>query len=78
MDPLLVAALGLPPAKNGYEIREVKIGCYSFSVPSAKEVNFNGIGEGLPHPIMLGIGSDIVSQLVLSVDYSQHIVLISK
>ncbi|HLN98805.1 MAG TPA: pepsin/retropepsin-like aspartic protease family protein [Pyrinomonadaceae bacterium] len=78
VDTLLVTALGLPPANNGYEIREVKIGRYSFSVSSAKEINFNDISEGLPQPIMLGIGSDIVSQLVLSVDYSQHIVLIGK
>ena len=78
VDTLLVTALGLPPAKNGYEIKEVKIGHYSFSVSSAKEVDFNDISEGLPQPLMLGIGSDILSQLVFSADYSQHIVLISK
>jgi len=78
VDTLLITSLSLPPAKNGYEIREIKIGSYSFPVSSAKEVNFKDIGEGLPQPILLGIGSDIVSQLVLSVDYSQHIVLISK
>ncbi len=78
VDTALVAALGLPQAKNGYEILDLKIGHYSFSVPSAKEVDFKGIAEGLPQPILLGIGSDILSQVVMSVDYSQRILTISR
>ena len=78
VDPALATALGLPQAKNGYQIRDLEIGHYSFSVPSAKEVNFKGISQELPQPILLGIGSDILSQVVMSVDYSQQILAISR
>ena len=41
----------------------------TFTVPSAKEVGFGAISAGLPEPIVVGVGSDILSGLVLSVDY---------
>lgn len=78
VDTALVAALGLPQTNNGYEIRDVRIGHYSFAVPSARGEDFKDIGEGLPQPILLGIGSDIISQVVMSVDYSQRILALSR
>lgn len=47
-------------------------------VTSAKMVSFRGISGDLPEPILLGMGSDILSQVVLSVDYSRQIVMITK
>lgn len=78
VDPELVANLRLPKNGDGYRVDEVRLGTFSFTVPSAKEVSFKRISEGLPKPMMLGIGSDIVSQVVLSVDYPRQLVMIGK
>ncbi len=78
VDPSLVVFDKLPEAENGYRLNEVKIGPYSFSVPSAKQVDFKGVSEGLPEPILLGIGSDILSQVILTVDYSRQVMIVSK
>jgi hypothetical protein len=78
VDPSLVVLDKLPESGNGYKIGEVKIGPYSFSVPSARQIDFKGISEGLPEPILLGIGSDILSRLVLTVDYSRQIVRVTE
>ena len=78
VDPRLVVSDKLPESGNGYRLSEVKIGPYSFSVPSAKQVDFKGLSEGLPEPILLGVGSDILSQVVLTVDYSGQVMKIAK
>ncbi len=78
VDPELVKKIDLPEVKRGYRIDKIQLGSYSFKVTSAKKVSFRGISGDLPEPILLGIGSDILSQVVLSVDYSKQIVIISK
>ncbi|NIM97106.1 MAG: hypothetical protein GTO24_03155, partial [candidate division Zixibacteria bacterium] len=78
VDPALVKKIDLPEVKRGYRIDKIQLGQYSFKVTSAKKVSFRGISGDLPEPILLGIGSDILSQVVLSVDYSKQIVIISK
>lgn len=78
VDSALATPLGLPKTTKGFRIDEVKLGSYSFAVRSAKEVSFKGISQGLPEPIMLGVGSDVLSQVVLSVDYAQQIVMLTR
>lgn len=78
VDPELAARLDLPKTSNGYRIDEVKIGHYAFEVASAKEKSFRGISDGLPEPIRLGIGSDILSEIILTVDYPRKILGLSK
>jgi len=78
VDPALVDKMNLPEAARGYRIDKIQLGPHSFMVTSAKKVSFRGISGGLPEPILLGIGSDILSQVVLSVDYSKQIVIISR
>jgi len=78
IDSALVKKIDLPEVERGYRIDEIQIGPYSFKVASAKKVSFRGISDDLAEPILLGIGSDILSQVVLSVDYSKQIVMISK
>lgn len=78
VDPVLVEKMNLPEAARGYRIDKIQLGPHSFKVTSAKKVSFRGISGDLPEPILLGIGSDILSQVVLSVDYLKQIVIISK
>lgn len=66
----LAAELRLPKVKYGYQINEIRLGSLLFRVPSAREErSFAGISQGLPEPILLGIGSDILAQTVFTVDY---------
>jgi len=69
VDPALAARLGLPPAPDGVSIRELSLGGVSFLVSSAKRVSFSGISQDLPEPIAVGIGSDVLARLLLTVDY---------
>ena len=78
VDSSLVESAKLPQTANGYRIDDIKIAPYSFSVPSARPDSFKGISEGLPGPILVGIGSDILSQVVLTVDYSRQIVKVAR
>ena len=78
VDPALVSLLRLRKNANGYRIQEVKLGSRKFTIPSAKEVSFEGISKQLAVPIMLGIGSDVLSKVVLTVDYSQQVVLLGR
>lgn len=76
VDPLLVKELNLLQDEHGALIKEIKLGSRSFSVKSAKVLSLAGLSRGYPEPILLGIGSDIISQMVLSVDYQRKIVRI--
>jgi len=78
VDPALVSLLRLPKTASGYRIDEIKLGSCKFKVPAAKVVGLQGLSRQLPEPIMLGIGSDILSKVVLTVDYPQQVMLISR
>jgi hypothetical protein len=77
VDRTLATKLALPRAPRGYRIREVTIGNVTFSVSSAREESFEGISQSLPEPILLGIGSDLLSQVVFTIDYKTQLVLLS-
>jgi len=76
IDPTLADSLDLPQTDRGYAINSLTIGSKTFTVPSAKSKSFQGISEGLPKLIRLGIGSDILSQLLLTVDYNKGLVIV--
>jgi hypothetical protein len=69
VDPDLAGELGLAPARNGVAIRSLTIGGLEFRISSAKEVDLTGIDVELPDPILVGIGSDILSRFAWTVDY---------
>jgi hypothetical protein len=69
IDRSLVEALGLPVTDQGAEVGEVRLGSWSWTVGSAHVVDTSGISEDLPARIALGIGSDVLRDFVLSVDY---------
>ena len=60
----------------GYKVDLIILGKKSFSIERAKVANFKAISEGYPKPILVGIGADILSRIVLTVDYSQKKVFI--
>ncbi len=75
----LAEALHLPKSSDGYRIDEVRLGAFPFSVTSAREKeSFRGISQELSRLIQLGIGSDILSQVVMTVDYPTWRLLIRK
>lgn len=78
LDPKLVEELRLPQDEQGALIREIKLGSLTFSVNSAKMLSLHGLSREYAEPVLLGIGSDILSQVVLSVDYRRNVVRISK
>ncbi len=71
IDPALVQELRLPTAGNGVRIDSLAIGPLVFSVPSARVNAKAGIDPTLNPPIQLAVGSDILAQLILMVDYSR-------
>jgi hypothetical protein len=69
INPALVSDLALKRGRQGVSIEHLRIANLSFEVPSAKEVDQTGIDPALPMPILVGVGSDILSGFVWTVDY---------
>lgn len=78
VDEELINKLSLPANEWGYEIREVRLGSFKFPINNAKKVSYAGINRGYPGPIMLCLGSDIISKVVFTVDYPNEKVILSE
>lgn len=65
----LAAMQKLPIARNGFRIETLRIGSLTMAVPSAKPVEFGGISAGLPEAIGVGVGSDVLSRAIWTIDY---------
>lgn len=78
VDQILVQELNLPKTERGYQIDQIELGSITVGVPHARMVSFAGISRGYPGPILLGLGSDILSQFVVTVDYLAGKVIISR
>jgi len=76
VNPGLAAELGLRRDARGVAIDHLGIGDIRFEVPSAKEVDQRAIDTSLPEPILAGIGSDILSRFVWTVDYEAGVLWI--
>lgn len=76
VNPKLASELGLPRDSRGVAIRSLRFGDLSFEVPSAKEVDQTAIDPSLPEPILAGVGSDILSRFVWTVDYKARLLWI--
>lgn len=68
IDPELARSLGLEANANGVAIEDLRFGPSTFAVPSAKLVNQRQIDPGLSDPILVGIGSDLLRHIILTVD----------
>lgn len=69
VDRALVEDLGLEEHDRGVDLGSVSMGSRSFRIASARIVSTAGISAGLPIPISIGIGSDVLSEFVFTVDY---------
>lgn len=76
INPALSSELGLKRGSNGVVINILEIGSLSFEVRSAKEVDQTGIDPSLPEPILAGVGSDVLSRFVWTVDYDASVLWI--
>jgi len=76
INPALTSELGLKRNPRGVSIENLRIGDLSFEVPSAKEVDQTGIDPTLEEPILLGMGSDLLSRFVWTVDYEKSVLWI--
>ena len=76
IDPQLARELALPVVESGVRIDSLKIGPLAFAVPSAKVVPKSGIDRTLAQPILLAVGSDIIGQMILTVDYARGRLLV--
>ena len=78
IDPELAHELGLRMNRGGAEIDALELGALTFSVPSAKLVVLRGIDRELPEPILVGVGSDVLRQVVWTVDHIHGVVLLQR
>ena len=78
VDPEFAREAGLRKAADGYSIDSLELGSQRFAVPAAKGVGFGGISHGLDAPILVAIGSDILKEIVLTVDVNQAAVFIQR
>jgi hypothetical protein len=78
IDPDLAARLELKKTLNGFRIDELQLGSLTFEVPSARGVRFRGISHDLEKPIEFGLGSDILKDLVMTVDYERGVVILQR
>ena len=76
INPALSSELALKRGSHGVAINSLRIGDLSFEVRSAKEVDQTGIDPSLPEPILAGVGSDILSRFVWTVDYDAGVLWI--
>jgi hypothetical protein len=76
IDPSLAKSLDLEGVSHGVHIDSLLIGNNVFSVRSAKLAGLSSLGQGLDDEVLVGVGSDILSKIVLTVDYANDRVLI--
>jgi len=73
INPELARTLGLEQKPRGVRINDIRIGTLSFEIPGAKEVDQTGIDTGSSERILAGVGSDVLSQIVWTVDYKSGV-----
>ena len=72
INPSLASGLGLESTTRGVVIGELGIGGWSFEHLSARVVDQTKIDPALSEPILAGVGSDILSRFVWTVDYDSE------
>lgn len=79
VDPAWANSIGLAVGSaDTVRLGEVSIGDFAFDVRDAKPVSLGAIDPTLPSPLALSLGSDMLSRVVLTVDYARGRVLLLK
>ncbi len=67
----------LKEGEKGTIIDNLSLGGIDLQIDNAKLKSFKGISKSFPDPIIVGIGSDILSDFIFTVDYEQGIAVLS-
>ena len=79
INPEFAEELGLNETPRGYMVTDVQLGRFSFSVGFARKQDVGSPDPDLPEPIVMGVGSDVLSQVLTTVDYrSRKLVLMEQ
>lgn len=79
IDPGYAEELGLNETPRGYMVTDVQLGRFSFSVGFARKQELGSLDPELAEPVVMGIGSDVLSQVLTTVDYqSRKLVLMEQ
>lgn len=78
IDPEFGARTGLPKSQGGFRVEDLRLGSFTFSASSAKPVGFRGISRGLDRSITIGMGSDMLKDVLMTVDYHRGVVMLMK
>lgn len=78
IDSRLANKLKLIKTKEGYVIDSIMLGNYEFTVPNAQEMDLKALDKDFQEPVLLSVGSDIISRVVLTVDYYRSQLIIGK
>ncbi|HEX7553847.1 MAG TPA: hypothetical protein VF378_09845 [Geothrix sp.] len=77
IDTVLARELDLPRTPDGWVIAEIRIGEWTCSVKSARADDFSALGQDLPAPILLDIGSDMLPQVLMTIDLRTNRLLLA-
>ena len=79
VDPAWAKSIGLVVGSaDTVRVGEVSVGDFVFDVRDAKPVSLGAIDPTLPSPLALSLGSDMLSRVVLTVDYARGRALLLK
>jgi len=78
IDARLADKLKLTKTDEGHVIDSILLGSYEFNVPNAEEVDLKALDKNFSEPVLISIGSDVISRMVLTVDYFKNQIIISK
>lgn len=78
IDPRLIKQLNITSTNEGYVIDTITLGNYEFSVPNASNINLKPLDDGFDKPVLLCVGSDILSRVVMTIDYKKNEVILNK
>jgi len=76
VDPDWAERMGLEQTDRGILLDGLSFGGRDYRIPAAKTVSFRQISSGLPEPIVLGLGVDVLASRAFTVDYAAGVVLI--
>jgi hypothetical protein len=76
VDPEWAAEAGIDVRGDTVAVGTVRIGALSVEVNNAKPVSLGAIDSELPLPLALGLGSDVLSRYLMTVDYANGVILL--
>lgn len=76
VDPEWAAEVGIDIRGDTVAVGSVRIGDLSVEIKNAKPVSLRAIDTELPLPLAVGLGSDVLSRYLMTVDYASGVILL--